>query len=97
MTREDFCKFLESRGWTQDRFGHYKKTMTMRSTAAGVEIVVSVLHRMKILKTCARLERKPIDPKSDLDWILLSREYYTNVKKTVEGTHYLFGNKRLKC
>jgi hypothetical protein len=91
MKKQDFCNFLESKGWMLDRFGHYKKTVTLQRSGQRMEI----LHRVKMLKTCARLEKRASH--SECGWYLVARSYFKNIRLNVEQTHYEFSTVRFKA
>lgn len=80
MKREELIEELTARGWVVDKWGHLRRDMKM--VINGQERIVP--HRVKMLKTSVRLERRNIHGTTS-DWYLMTRSYFKTITTTPEG------------
>lgn len=73
MKAEEIKKHLAACGWTEDRFGHMKKT-----TSAGTEV------RVKMQATSARLEKKVQFGLGEPEWWKVASAYFKDIE-VVDG------------
>lgn len=73
---------LTSNGWKRDNWGHYKKSLNMRSRKTGE--IKSVPCRVKFKNLVARFERQ-VEIVGKNEWINISHSYYKDLKFTPDG------------
>jgi hypothetical protein len=88
---------LTTKGWEEDRFGHFKRTIKMLQSDDGRD---SATYRVKVQKTSVRLERQYHIEASQYspaktDWSKVTGAYLKDIKVTDNGGIKI-GNKVLK-
>ena len=73
MTRTELSSWLSAHGWSEDLYGHYRKTVTDPRT--GRELTFRVLLQEKT----ARIERN-----LGSTWIKVRSEFYRNISTEAE-------------
>jgi len=91
MEKNELAQFLESHGYKQDQWGHYKKVVITKSLVAtdgstlyskGIpckEVESTMLHRYKMQKTSVRHEVQLGEGKNKF-WHKRWSEYYCNLE-----------------
>ncbi len=70
MTRDEFIRWAKSRGWTEDKWGHLRKTKEDRE------------YRFKLSRIAARYEVKT---KGYGGWVRISSGYFKDLTTTPDG------------
>ncbi len=85
LTKTEFIKWAESKGWQKDRFGHYQKSMQGKD------------YRFKVSKVAVRYEVKVNHKASEYsnssnEWMRVRSGYFKDLSITTEGK--LLGTKK---
>lgn len=84
VTRDEVRRLLvEEHGWTEDRFGHLRKTVTTNEVRVGDDVVTPYSvreYRFKLSKVMARREVQVVHHDGSKSWIRIKSGYYKDLR-----------------
>lgn len=84
MKPENLAAFLLANGWEKDRFGHFKKQMTVKLTRVNPGQEVTKLYRVKLQATSARYEVQT-EANGENMWVRLTSAYFKDITLHEKG------------
>jgi hypothetical protein len=79
MTRADLEAWLTERGWTKDKFGHFRRRAEVHPAQNGDE------YRYKLGRLAVRREVRCKHNDGSKSWVRLRSGYYKDISITPEG------------